>query len=150
MHYQYATLTICNVMPPNPPLHPARYTWPAEVGPSPPLPLTKNGIYRCCYRAGTVASTDDRASKRDAGPGPRALSGMLALCLSTANNPNYHQTEESGGFGTFSATLPSLGFEPTSAGRKKGTLPTVLRQDTMPGHGAFLTLCPSTALMQPQ
>ena len=76
------------------------------------------------------------------------------VCSPYAYLPPITQTttkqESQGGFGTFSATLPSLGFEPTSAGRKKGMRPTVLRQDTMPGHGAFLTLCPSTALMQPQ
>ena len=84
------------------------------------------------------------------GAGPPCTFRYARPILIHRQNPNHHQSEERGGFGTFGATLPSLGFEPTSAGRKRGMLPTVLRQDPTIGHGATFTHCPSTVAVQHQ
>ena len=150
MHYQYATLTICYVTATKPTTTPR----PVHIaGCSVPIPTATTNeeqqLLLLLPRRRRRLHGRQRVETRR-GAGPPCTFRYARPMLIHRQNQNHHQTKESGGFGTFSATPPSLGFEPTSAGRKKGMLPTVLRQDTMPGHGAFLTLCPSTALMQLQ
>ena len=150
MHYQYAALTICYVTAtkPNTTPHPVHIS-----GCSVPIPTATTNeeqqLLLLLPRRHRRLHGRQRAETRR-GAGPPCTFRYARPMLIHRQNQNHHQTKESGGFGTFGATLPSSGFEPASAGRKKGMLPTVLRQDTMPGHRAFLTLCPSTVLMQLQ
>ena len=77
-----------------------------------------SAIYAAC-RAGAGASTDDSASKRDAGPGPRALSGMLALCLSTAKTKTTTK-QKSGGIRDVQRHSTLLGVRTLLCGTEEG------------------------------
>ena len=150
MHFQYATLTICIVTATPPtttprPVHMAGRSVPITAA------YTNEEQQLFMLLAALAPSPPRTTARRNATRGRAPV--HFQVCSPYAfhrQHQNHHQTEEWGGSGTFSATLLSLGFEPSSAGLKRGMLPTVLRQDTTAGHGATLTHCPSTVLMQHQ
>ena len=150
MHFQYATLTICNVTATLPtttprPVHSAGRSVPITAA------TTNEEQQLLLLLAAPAPSPPRTTARRNATRGRSPV--HFQVCSPYAYLPPIPKpppNRREGGFGTFSATLPSLGFEPSSAGLKRGMLPTVLRQDTTAGHGATLTHCPSTVLMQHQ